>query len=59
PFGMTVPADENHLHFGNGTDVWSLILEPGEHSLCLQAGDAAHAALPLTSEIVITVIESE
>ncbi|MGH2739404.1 MAG: DUF4399 domain-containing protein, partial [Actinomycetota bacterium] len=42
PFGMTVPADENHLHFGNGTDVWSLILEPGEHSLCLQAGDAAH-----------------
>lgn len=57
PFGLTIPADEAHLHFGNATDVWSLILEPGEHSLCLQAGDAAHTALALTSEITITVTE--
>lgn len=53
--GETIPADDQHVHFGDGSTAADLELEPGEHDLCLQAGDGAHVALDLTDEITITV----
>ncbi len=53
--GDVIPADENHIHYGDGSTSTELELEPGEHTLCLQAGDGAHTALDLTDEITITV----
>ena len=47
-----------HLHFGDGSIETELALTPGEHTLCLQAADGAHTALPgegMTHTISITV----
>lgn len=55
PVGETIPSDDSHVHFGDGSTSADLELEPGEHELCLQAGDANHAALDLTDEITVTV----
>lgn len=43
--GQIVPADDNHLHYGKAQTEATLELTPGEHTLCLQAADGAHAAL--------------
>ena len=53
--GETIPSDESHVHFGDGSTSADLDLSSGEHSLCLQAGDAEHVALDLTDEITVTV----
>ena len=53
--GQLIPADDGHLHFGDGSTKTELELEPGEHTLCLQAGDGAHTAFGLTDEVTITV----
>lgn len=56
--GVTVPADDNHLHFGKAQTEAALELTPGEHTLCLQAADGAHMALAgdgATEVITITV----
>jgi hypothetical protein len=55
--GEVIPGDDQHIHYGDGTDTAELELEPGEHTLCLQAGDGAHTALDLTDEVTITVVE--
>ena len=34
---LTVPPDDQHLHFGGGQMTAVLDLPPGEHFLCLQA----------------------
>ncbi len=53
--GETIPKDDTHQHFGDGSTTAELELEPGEHTLCLQAGDGAHAALDATDTVTITV----
>lgn len=53
--GETIPNDDQHLHFGDGSTSTELELEPGEHTLCLQAGDAPHTAFGTTDTITITV----
>jgi hypothetical protein len=53
--GETIPEDANHLHLGDGSMETEVDLPPGQHTLCLQAGDGAHVALDLTDEITITV----
>ncbi|MEE8603538.1 DUF4399 domain-containing protein [Euzebya tangerina] len=53
--GEVIPSDDAHLHYGDGSTSTTLELEPGEYSLCLQAGDGAHTALDLTDEVSITV----
>jgi hypothetical protein len=56
--GQTIPKDETHLHFGDGSTETELALSPGTHTLCLQAADGAHTALPgdgMTHEITVTV----
>ncbi|MGH8999714.1 MAG: DUF4399 domain-containing protein [Acidimicrobiia bacterium] len=53
--GEVIPSDDTHKHFGTGATEAELELDPGEHTICLQAGDGAHTALDLTDEITITV----
>ena len=58
PAGQGVPKDETHLHFGQGQLEAELDLAPGPHTLCLQAADGLHVALPgagMTQSIAITV----
>jgi len=42
PEGEMVPADEKHIHFGNGASQTPLTLEPGEHTVTLQFADGLH-----------------
>lgn len=53
--GDEIPADDQHVHFGDASTETTLELTPGEHTLCLQAGDGLHTALDATDEITITV----
>jgi hypothetical protein len=55
---MPIPADDHDKHFGSGQTETSVALTPGEHTLQLLMGDAAHVPHnpPLASEAVrITV----
>jgi len=61
---MRAPSSELPIVFDGVTvtagsvmilDDIALTLAPGEHTLCLQAADGAHAALDITRELTITV----
>jgi hypothetical protein len=34
-----------------------VVLEPGEHALCVQAGDGTHVALDLSDQVTIDIVE--
>lgn len=54
--GRTIPADDDHVHFGDGSTTLELPdLEPGEHTLCLQLGDGQHQAFGAAQTITVTV----
>lgn len=53
--GETIPKDDEHVHFGDGSTSSQLELSPGEHTLCLQVGDGAHEALALVHWVTLTV----
>jgi hypothetical protein len=56
--GLPIPADENHIHFGDGSTSTELTLEPGVHTLQLLLGDHLHIPHdpPVTSDTIsITV----
>jgi hypothetical protein len=56
--GQTVPADDNHLHYGKAQMEATLELTPGTYTLCLQAADGVHTALSgdgLVQVVTITV----
>lgn len=59
--GVPIPTeaeDQGIYHFGTGTSEPEIEdLEPGEHEVCVQVADQEHTALPITSEITITVTE--
>jgi hypothetical protein len=59
PAGEQIPADETHIHLADGASETELSLPPGEHTLCLQAGDGQHSALGLTDEITVRVGEGD
>lgn len=40
--GLPVPADANHIHFGDGSSSTELTLEPGKHTLQLLFADHLH-----------------
>ena len=40
--GRPIPADANHIHFGDGSTSTELTLAPGEHTLQLLLGDHLH-----------------
>ena len=58
PVGEVVLKDETHLHYGKGQLEAELTLAPGQHTLCLQAANGAHIALPgegMTQKVTVTV----
>lgn len=58
PVGEVVVNDETHLHYGKGQMEAELALPPGQHTLCLQAANGAHIALPgegMTQKVTVTV----
>ncbi|MEZ4863792.1 MAG: DUF4399 domain-containing protein [Caldilineaceae bacterium] len=58
--GQPIPKDATHLHYGQGQSEATLDLLPGDYTLCLQAADGAHVALPgaeMQQEITVTVTD--
>ena len=57
--GLPIPADANHIHFGDGSTSTELDLEPGEHTLQLLLGDYLHIphSPPVASELITITIE--
>lgn len=55
----SIPADENHLHFGGGQTETTLDLGPGTHTLQLVLGDAFHVphAEPVMSEVITITVQ--
>lgn len=56
--GMPIPADDQHIHFGDGSTTTEITLPPGEHTLCMLLGDHRHVPHepPVVSDaITITV----
>ncbi len=56
---LPVPADKNHIHFGDGSTSTELTLEPGEHSLRLLLGDHLHIPHdpPVYSETIEIIVK--
>lgn len=57
--GMPIPADENHVHFGDGRTSTELTLPPGQHTLQMLLGDYLHIPHdpPLMSETITITVE--
>lgn len=55
----SIPADENHIHFGGGQTETTLELPPGEHTLQLLLGDMNHIPHnpPVMSDIITINVE--
>ncbi|KAB2816661.1 MAG: DUF4399 domain-containing protein [Bacteroidetes bacterium] len=55
--GETVPADEQHIHYGQGQVETELELEPGNYTLTLQFANGLHQSYgeALSETIEITV----
>lgn len=58
--GLPIPADANHVHFGDGSTSTEIALEPGEHTLQMLLGDHLHIPHdpPLVSEPITIYVES-
>lgn len=56
---MPIPADANHIHFGDGSTTTVLTLAPGEHTLRLLLGDHLHIPHdpPVMSEAITITVE--
>jgi len=57
--GAPIGKDADHVHFGGGQSEGVVYLGPGDHELCLQAGDGVHTALALTDTVSVTVAISD
>ena len=55
--GQVIPADENHLHFGQAQTEAQLKLKPGTYKLTLQFADGAHRSYgeKLSATVKVTV----
>ena len=56
---MPIPADQNHIHFGDASTSTELTLAPGEHTLQLLLADYAHIPHdpPVISERITITVE--
>ncbi len=56
---LPIPANENYIHFGDGSTSTELTLEPGSHTLQLLLGDHLHIPHdpPVTSETITITVE--
>lgn len=54
-----IPADDQHVHFGDGSTATELELEPGEHRLQLLLGDHLHIPHepPVTSDVITIKVQ--
>ena len=54
-----IPADEQHIHFGDGSSSTELVLAPGEHTLQLLFADHLHVPHdpPVFSEVITITVE--
>lgn len=59
PLDLPVPADLNHIHFGDGSTSTELTLDPGEHTLLLLLGDHLHIPHepPVSSPTITITVE--
>lgn len=59
PMDAPIPADENHVHFGDGSTETELELAPGEHTLKLLFADHLHVPHdpPVASEPITITVE--
>jgi hypothetical protein len=57
--GLPIPADERHVHFGDGRTATEIVLPPGEHTLQMLLGDHLHIPHepPLVSEAITITVE--
>jgi hypothetical protein len=57
--GLPIPADEHHIHFGDGSTTTEITLPPGEHTLQMLLGDHLHIPHnpPLVSQPVAVIVE--
>ncbi len=57
--GLPIPADEHHVHFGDGRTATEISLPPGEHTLQMLLGDHLHIPHdpPLMSEVIRVAVE--
>ncbi len=58
--GVVIPANETHLHYGDGSSEAQLDLEPGEYTLRLQFANGLHEAFAgetYTDEVTITIAD--
>ena len=57
--GQPIPADEQHVHFGDGSTSTELTLAPGEHTLQLLLADYRHIPHdpPVMSERITISVE--
>jgi len=57
--GLPIPADEHHVHFGDGSTSTEITLPPGEHTLQMLLGDHLHIPHnpPLVSEQITIAVE--
>lgn len=57
--GLPIPADEHHVHFGDGSTTTEITLPPGEHNLQMLLGDHLHIphSPPLVSEPITITVE--
>ena len=57
--GLPIPADEHHVHFGDGSTTTEITLPPGEHTLQMLLGDHLHIPHnpPLLSEQITITVE--
>jgi len=56
---LPIPADPNHIHFGDGSTSTELALDPGEHTLLLLLGDYLHIPHepPVSSPTISITVE--
>ncbi|MEO0990816.1 MAG: DUF4399 domain-containing protein [Pseudomonadota bacterium] len=56
---LSIPGDENHIHFGGGQTEVTLDLAPGTHTLQLVLGDANHVphVPPVVSDYITITVE--
>lgn len=59
PMDMPIPADEHHVHFGDGSTSTELTLAPGTHTLQLLLGDHLHIPHqpPVSSDRITITVE--
>ncbi len=57
--GMPIPANDNYIHFGDGSTATEITLEPGQHTLQMLLGDHHHLphVPPVVSEPITITVE--